>query len=162
MRCAVLLLVLGSFTEAPADEGAKLKDKEQRALQGRWMLISYERDGKKVVPPDDSQLTIDGPTWTVSTSTTRQPGRFRIDPSQSPKALDRIVKLRDLFENDGVTPSREKNQGEKETTTKCIYDVGRDRLDICMASSTREGADDRPKGFRGTVGYTLLVYVRVK
>lgn len=93
-------------------------------LQGTWSLVSAVRDGKDV--PDDevrrTRLIIKGDTFAFpedSTVGTGPSGTFKIDPSQTPKAID-------------ATPASGPHKGE---TWLGIYEIEGDLYKVGFAPS---------------------------
>ena len=73
-------LSAGLFVAADAKDDAVKKDMD--ALQGKWQLVSVERDGKSADVPKDAVRVVKGDTYTV----TPRPGvtiegTFKIDPT---------------------------------------------------------------------------------
>jgi uncharacterized protein (TIGR03067 family) len=143
MRRVLLLLVgvlLGGF--AVAAEGDKDLDK----LQGTWVRVSVERNGK-MVPAEElknSKLTLKGDKYTLEEGKETRSGTFKLDSGKTPKTLDIIS---DAGPNKGKT-------------LKGIYKIEGDTFTYCVAGPDK----DRPTEFSAKEGsgHTLLVNKREK
>jgi uncharacterized protein (TIGR03067 family) len=136
MRCLIALVLL-SWAGAPGLVPAQDDDpvEELERLQGTWRVESMTIDGTKipgdeltgrrVIVIDDRYVVIDG-TRTI------QRGRFRIDPSKTPKRIDTI-------------PADGANAGKVD---KGIYEINGDTLRLCYAPP----GQDRPTEFNAEEG----------
>ena len=134
-------LAVGLLVAGDAKDDAVKKDME--ALQGKWQIVSLERDGKSTDVAKDAVRVIKDDKYTV----TPRPGvtiegTFKIDPSAKPKTID-------------VTPTTGDNKGK---TSLGIYEIDGDALKICWAPSGK----DRPTEFKSPEGSGLFLAVHKK
>jgi uncharacterized protein (TIGR03067 family) len=141
----VLLLAAGVLTAADAKQEAK---QEIEKLQGTWLLVSGERDGKKFTEDEvkGAKLIVKGNTWSIPGSDvgTGQEGTFTVDPTKKPKQTDSTT---------GGGPDKGK-------TWKGIYELKGDTQKVCLAPPGK----DRPKEFSSEPGsgHLLQVWKREK
>jgi uncharacterized protein (TIGR03067 family) len=139
----LLILAIGVLAAtglaAAADAGADVK-KEMKTLEGTWVRVSAETNGKEA-PKEATKgitMTFAGDKFSSKMADTGRviEGTFRIDPSKSPKEYDATA-----------SPAR------KELTTIGIYQFDGDRLKVCYTPeggkrpkefSTKAGTDDHP------------------
>jgi uncharacterized protein (TIGR03067 family) len=130
-----------------ADAGAipdVLGDREAKALEGEWVVVGLEADGRKA-----GAAEINGMRWTfrgAEITATDQDGTgakmaFRLDLGKSPREID-------LTSLDG---------GQKGKVAAGIYRVEGGRLQVCL----RE-AGGRPKEFVSGPGQGLITLERAK
>jgi uncharacterized protein (TIGR03067 family) len=98
-------------------------------------------------------VTIDGDKWTTANIAKTTESTFTIDPTQSPKTMDRIRKAKD--------------KTEKDVVNKCIYKLDGDTLTVCSGRTPRigvavDGTAARPKEFKTVDGGMIVVFKRVK
>jgi uncharacterized protein (TIGR03067 family) len=84
---------------------------ELEALRGIWKPVAIERDGARLTPDMivDNVLTIEGDRFTYTTAGEVHRGTFQVDPSRTPRAIDRTEldgrfkgqTLRGIYELDG-------------------------------------------------------------
>ena len=134
-------LTAGLLVAADAKDNAVKKDMD--ALQGKWQLVSLERDGKSADVPKDAVRVVKGDTYTV----TPRPGvtiegTFKIDPTAKPKAVD-------------ITQTSGENKGK---TSLGIYEIDGDTLKMCWAPPGK----DRPTEFKSAEGSGILLAVQKK
>jgi uncharacterized protein (TIGR03067 family) len=131
---AVALLVGGT-----AAQDAK---EDMKKLEGTWVVVSAERDGKNYDRIKDDQVVFAGDKITIKSKERDQKGTYKLDPSKKPKALDLIS------DNAGDPP------------VHGIYEFKGEELRICFS---RPGKD-RPTAFATQAGseMTLVVMKRVK
>ncbi|MDY3554322.1 TIGR03067 domain-containing protein [Gemmata sp. JC717] len=143
--------VLGART--PAQEKA-VKD-ELAKVQGKWRLVSIERDGKRLGPPAgvEAFVTVKGDQWTV-TVTKRDGGSectIRMDPATDPGTFDLIQ-----------TTKLENGEPFK-IVEKGIYKLEGGTLTVC----TNQGVErydptrPRPTSFQSGGGNSVRVLQRV-
>ena len=148
----VLAALIATMATGADDEKDRAIKQEREKLQGKWRQVSVETNGKvKEIPPDvDVIVTIDGDKWTTENLAGKFESLVKIDPTQNPKALDRIRKGKD---------GKADESGENG-----IYKLDKDTLTICIARSgfggKPEDAKERPKEFKTTEGGTIYVYKR--
>jgi uncharacterized protein (TIGR03067 family) len=128
MKLGMLTLATVGFFLVAADDPKA----EQAKLQGTWLVVAAERNGKKSPAEELKQvkptLTIKGDKLSTSfqnngKEVTDDTGSFKIDPSTKPKSIDLTG-----FPVPGKT-------------FKGIYELDGDMLKICI------GETDRPKEF---------------
>jgi uncharacterized protein (TIGR03067 family) len=128
---AVLLLI--------ADEKTEAEKQEMKNLQGAWVVVSAERDGK---PDDDlkgARFTFEGDAFTRKTSSGTVHGTYRLDPKQSPKET-------------GATFTDGPLKGKK---VFGIYAVDGDTLKLCYS----EPGKNAPLDFTSKAGSGHLLVV---
>jgi len=136
-RLIVFAFILAICATSVADEAKKDLD----ALQGEWVMVGLEVEGKPV-PEEKIQgttLTIKGDKYIVSVKDKKHEITITLDPTTSPKHIDMA------FPNGTDAP----NIG------KGIYKIEGDKLIVCRVQST-DGA--RPTQF-GTFDNTGLFQV---
>ena len=142
-RRALLLVTVGLLlaADAPKDHAGK-KDLEQ--LQGTWLLVSAERDGKKVADDEVKKvkLVVTGNKFCFLSGSevgTSAEGTFTLDATKKPKATDSTA-----------------NAGpDKGKTFFGIYDIEGDTHKVCFAPPGK----DRPKEFATKAGSGHIVQV---
>jgi uncharacterized protein (TIGR03067 family) len=124
-------LAAGLLVAADAKDDAAKKDMD--ALQGKWQLVSLERDGKSVDVPKDAVRVVKGDKYTINPRPgVTIEGTFKIDPTTKPKQVD-------------ATASAGPNKGK---TMMGIYEIDGDTLKICYALPGK----DRPTEFGSKEG----------
>jgi uncharacterized protein (TIGR03067 family) len=147
MRSATLLAALAAALVAAEDDGAK---KELKKFEGTWVMVSGEKEGKKVAPEHvkKSKITWKGPEVHVLTPhQSRAPikGTCTVDPSKRPRHMDWVR-------------SEGPHKGE---TMPAIYEfISEDSYRVCFAPPGKP----RPREFatKPGSGHTLHVWKRVK
>jgi uncharacterized protein (TIGR03067 family) len=145
---AILVLAFGFFIGGGdrSDDAAK---KELATLQGTWVLISAEQDGKKL--PEDAvkktKITFKNDTYVfpdASGIATSQEGIIKVDPSKTPKWME----------------SKATNDAAKGKLSLGIYEIAGDDYKVCFAPPGK----DRPKEFSSKPGsgHILQVWKRAK
>ncbi len=126
-----------------ADDDAVKKEKD--ALQGKWTILSVERDGKAVEMWTDGTRVMEGDTYTLTTKKGDSfKGTFALDPSKTPKGID--------FKPGG---------GQyKDKTLRGIYEIDGDMLKVCFAEPDKP----RPTEFasKADSGLTLAIHKKQK
>jgi uncharacterized protein (TIGR03067 family) len=138
MRTSVALLLVLSLGLALRAADAK---EELDKLQGTWVRVSAEVDGKKV-PADEAKketLVIKGDDYTATVEGKPRKGTLKVDPTRSPKQLDLI-------------PAEGPNKGK---VLPGIYELDGDTFRYCIATK----GDDRPTEFSSKPGSGHRVYV---
>lgn len=130
----VLTAILLIAADGPQDDAVK-KDLEK--LQGTWVLVSAERDGKKLSEEEvkKTKITIKNDTFVFPDASgigTSQKGIIKLFPSKTPKWMD----------------SKATNDKAKEVTSLGIYEFTSDGYKVCFAPPGK----DRPKEFTSTPG----------
>jgi hypothetical protein len=67
------------------DDAARL---DQERLQGTWVLVALERDGKKLEPGIPEQVIFEGNTMTWKNPSSSFAKSFRLNPGGTPKQID--------------------------------------------------------------------------
>jgi len=132
-------------TSGQGTESAAKKDVE--AFQGKWILLSAERNGQKT--PEEEvkklKLTIQASKFILyRDSVAISEGTFRLDPTRKPKEIDETVT---------AGPSKGK-------IYRAIYEIDAEHHKICFAAAGKE----RPTAFSSTPGsgHLLQVWKRQK
>jgi uncharacterized protein (TIGR03067 family) len=145
MRVPVLLMVaLVAVAPARAQDAAK---KEMAQLEGAWSMVSGEangvsmpeatvKTGKRVAQEGETTISFGGQVYFKA--------KFRIDPTQKPKAIDYAMT---------ECPTKGK-------THLGIYELDGDTVKFCFAAPGK----DRPTEFTAKEGtqQTLSVWKRLK
>ncbi len=132
-RYALLVLAVGLLVaaDAPKDDEA---NNELKKLEGTWLVISGEDNGKKLSDETlkNARLTFEGEKHTVKAGDTTYKGTHKLDPTKQPKAID-IMDTEGPFKN---------------KTVLGIYALDGDEFKLCYAAPGK----DRPKDFSGKEG----------
>lgn len=117
-------VVLGLLIAADAKNDAVKKDLEK--LQGNWILISAERDGKKM-PSEEAKtirLTIQGHKFILrKDAVVISEGSFTLDATGKPKKVDEMIK---------AGP----NKGKR---LLAIYEIDDEQQTVCFDLSGKNG-----------------------
>jgi uncharacterized protein (TIGR03067 family) len=145
MHWLVMILVIGLL--APAGKGRE-PDKDVKALEGTWQVESAEMDGQEFSGDDvaDIFLVVEGDRYKeLLKDTVKEEGTIKLDPSQSPRAIDFRITSGD----------------DKGKTQLGIYKLEGNTLTLCVAKPSDK---DRPKEFAGKQGsgHTRMVFKRKK
>jgi uncharacterized protein (TIGR03067 family) len=144
--CCAVGFAASAGAGTQADQKADL-EKEAKKFQGAWTVESSETGGNKV-PADDLKgliVTFEGDKHTVkSGDEVVQVGTQKLDPSQSPKAID-------------VTMTEGPNKGD---VMLGIYEFDGDTLKVCFDPKGKK----RPTEFKSPAGSENFVNIhkRVK
>jgi uncharacterized protein (TIGR03067 family) len=132
--------------DAPKDDATK-KDLEK--LQGTWVLVSAERDGKKLSDDEakKTKITVKSDTFVFPDASgigTSQKGIIKVNPSKTPKWMD----------------SKATNNAAQGELSLGIYEIAGGDYKVCFAPPGK----DRPKEFSSTrgSGHILQVWKREK
>jgi uncharacterized protein (TIGR03067 family) len=138
MRLVAVLIVFSIAGSVPAG-GDKAAKKELKKLEGTWVLVSGEKNGKEL--PEEilknSKLVIAGNKHIVNIGDERFVGTHELDPSEKPKTIDAVDgpdKIKKMFG---------------------IYEVKGDQFKVCFA----EPGKDRPTEFTGKEGSGCFIHV---
>src|SRR5262249_51896610 len=132
----LLLIGLLAISRASAD------DKKDDKLDGKWLVVSIERDGKADDAFKGGMRVIAGGKYTLTDKNGKAtPGTFKVDPSKKPKAID-------------MTPTEGQYKGK---TLLGIYEIDGQTLKICFT----EPGKDRPTEF-ASKGAVLAIHKREK
>lgn len=138
-------VVLAAGLLLAADSKDDIK-KELDPLQGTWVAVSLERDGK-ALPEDQLKIltrTVKGDQYVITRSgETVGKGSFKVDPTKKPKTID-------------ITRDE-----AKDGVILGIYELDGDKYKICYSAP---GSKERPKEFAAKEGSgnTLAVWKRDK
>ena len=140
-RMSLLLAAVCLVAAAPLarDDDAK---KDLDKLQGEWVIVSGERDGMTIPKEalEGIKRTVTGEDFTVSKDgEVLSRGKYKLDPSKKPKAIDAITK----------------NEAGEEVTMQGIYEFEGDTYKVCLAQPGKP----RPTEFKTSEnsGCTLTV-----
>lgn len=138
-----IIVVLGlrgvSMQSNPRPVDLQDVDEEAKKLQGTWGVTSFDVRGKKV-PGNELEgmrLTVkDDEIMLQESERKKEKGRFKLDTSKKPKAMDWTV------------------TGPREQTALCIYELDGNILKLCW----RKPGGNRPTEFTGkdTDGLMIL------
>jgi uncharacterized protein (TIGR03067 family) len=131
VTAAVVLLAAGFCLG-----GDNKKDDKDR-LQGEWVVVSAELDGKETKGLQGRKLVVKGDAWTAPTGTEF---KFKIDAAKSPKRLDLTADL-----------------GGGEQTWPGIYKIEGDTLTFCRSQGP---GGERPTEMKAGPGVALMVFKR--
>ena len=136
-------LTAGLFVTADARDDAVKKDMD--ALQGKWQLVSMQRDGEAVDVSKDAARVIKGDKYEL----TLRPGlsiegTYKIDPTAKPKKMETTASTGPY----------------KDQELLGIYELSGDTLKICYAPPGKE----RPTEFKTKEGsgWILTVHKKMK
>ena len=122
MRLYGLLGLLLIASNAAADVGEDATKKDLAKFEGKWILISAERDGKKT-PQEEAKkttLTIQADQFVLrKDSVIISEGRLTLDPTKSPKEIDEAI-------------TTGPNKGK---TFLAIYEIDDEHHKICFAAA---------------------------
>jgi uncharacterized protein (TIGR03067 family) len=145
MRTPLLLTAILLVAAAPAFVREDEAKKDLNKLQGEWVITSAERDGKTASKEElgDLKRTVKGDDYTVTRDgQVVGKGKYKLDPTQKPKAIDAITK----------------NQDGEDVTLLGIYEFDGDSYKVCFAMA----GQPRPKEFKTTEGSGLTLTVSKK
>jgi uncharacterized protein (TIGR03067 family) len=141
---ALLIGLLPIAAASPQEETIK---KEVKDLQGTWVVIGAEQDGKPLDRIKGGKMLIKDENFTINTkSGTEMKGDLRIDPSKKPKTMD-------LVHQEGLL---------RDKTWQAIYSLEGDELKICYVDP--DAKKDRPGEFTAEAdsGRLLVILKREK
>jgi len=120
--------------------------KDVKTLDGTWVLVSGEDDGKKLSDEalKNARLTFEGDKHTVKIDDTTFTGTHKLDPTNKPRTID-------ISDTDGPFKGK---------TVLGIYELDGNEFKICYAPPGK----DRPKDFsaKAGTGYRYHVWKREK
>jgi len=132
-----------------AATGAPDVTDDAKALQGLWLRVELESDGKRLIKDEiwggPLQMFVKGAEMWIGKDASKEIGRhktFKFDSAKSPKQLD-------LTSHDGQ---------ENGQTAAAIYKLEDGRLTICMPYFTTDPST-RPTEFKTKPGDTLMILV---
>lgn len=145
MKLHYLLMLLAASligADQAQDEAAK---KETQKLQGTWVMLSYEDDGKLDPQFKEARQVFEGDKYEVKAGDkTLRKGSFVLDPTQKPAAID-------------LLPAIGPYKGKR---LLGIYVLEGESLKTCFGDPGK----DRPKKFDSAAGtdQSQVVYKRAK
>jgi uncharacterized protein (TIGR03067 family) len=145
-RHARMLLAVGLLMAAAARQ-ARATDKDVDGIQGAWVPLSIQIDGRQLDKDElgEIKMRIKGNRYTVTNGTqVADQGSFKLDATRKPRAIDTM-------------PGQGPDKGK---TMPGIYELSGDTLKICVAVPGKE----RPGEFASKAGSDQVLYVlkRVK
>ena len=139
-RCLVMVLTVGFLVGADSPKKEAIK-KELARLQGTWVAISVEENGRSLRPRlvrrAHITLTIAGNKFAFRSPRGDADGTLKIDPTQKPKWMDTVTE-------------------DKDKIRLGIYQLQGDTLTLC-------GGKERPTAFKSSRnGPKVIVLQREK
>ncbi len=136
LLCAVALTLAASAT---AGDAAK---KEQDRLQGTWVVVAAEREGRPLDRIKGGKLIVTGSNFTIETASgATLKGDLMLDPAKKPRQMD-------LTHTAGAL---------RDQTWKAIHQLDGDDLKICYAEA--DSGKDRPTEFTTAQGSGRLLTI---
>jgi uncharacterized protein (TIGR03067 family) len=133
--------------EIPWDLQSDPVEADSKKLQGTWRMVAGENEGKSVAPEEVKDYRIifekNGFTMTKEGEESKFKGTFQLDPFQKP----RTINLR-------VTESP--NSGERGKVSLGIYQLKKDRLELCLGEP---GLEPRPHEFTTKEGSKTIFFI---
>jgi uncharacterized protein (TIGR03067 family) len=142
MHLGVLLLANLLLVNAPAPDPETPGEKDQKLIQGTWLLVTAEENGKpsgkdtkgvKLIVKDDTLKIVEPGGKEEPTL------KFKLDASKKPRHIDLIVRP------EGTLPG--------------IYSVTAEELKICFMKGEK---GPRPTELSSKGGFTLLTFKKMK
>lgn len=139
----LLGLAAGLLIAGEAPKGGPA-GKDLEALRGTWVLVSAERDGKKLAEAEvrKTRITFDRDRFTFPNAAgigTSQTGAIEIDPGKTPKQMD----------------STSTTDGAKGEISLGIYELSGDDYKVCFAPPGKA----RPTEFASAPGTGVILQV---
>ena len=128
MKSILLMLPLCGLVIAAASQ-AQEADKDKKALQGTWIVVSAAFNDKPVASSKGDKFTFQGDKLIIENKVKKtDPVTFKLDASKTPKQID----------------------FDEKTPSIGIYQFEKDLLWICYGSK-------RPDGFKSSTGLLLVL-----
>ena len=144
MRQLLACVVIGLFLGADAPKDDVKKDKEK--LQGTWKAVAAQQRGETQDDAEEHRLIFSGDEFSIKKGDeTIIKGKFKIDPSKKPKAIDMEI-------TEGAKDGHIGKSGVG------IYALEGDTLKWCV---NEPGETERPKEFSAPTG-TKFMFVTFK
>ncbi len=124
--CSLMIITPSTFAVNEKDNAIQ---EELKKLEGKWMVLTIEADGKPILEKDKQQtITITGSKFAGFGPEMT----FTIDPSRKPKHLTLLAKLKD-----------------GDVTINSIYELSKDQLifAIPLVEKGKGRENTRPEGF---------------
>jgi uncharacterized protein (TIGR03067 family) len=139
-RVVLALTVVGLLAGLGAAGTAGEKKKDEDVIQGTWLPVSGEKEGKQAPEDELKEVKVtfapDG-KLKVNAKGKDMEGTYKLDPSKKPRHIDLTV-----------------DEGGKELSLKGIYELKKDSLKVCVA----EPGGERPTEFATKEGVqTMLI-----
>ena len=149
-KSALLLVAVSLLIAADKRKETDAEKKEQKELQGVWLLVSSETNGKPM-PAKEVKTTklifFSGNKYNYKQAGGTRLGTIRLDPEAKPKTMEIVAQQ---------LISAEKY--EKGNYYSCIYEIDGDQLKICLALP----GSPKPTEFASTGGKCVQVWKREK
>ena len=131
-RFLIFALLVPTFGIATS-QGQDSIDKEKKALQGSWVVVSAEVLGMPLTSAKGQKFTFAGEKFTLDTKDKKRKGEgvFKLDPSRKPKQIDL-------------------DDSKKKTSMKGIYEIKGDEMRLCYG-------EKRPGEFKSGGGLLFLL-----
>lgn len=137
MNSLSLAFLIGGWIATATGVPPDAAQKELQRFQGTWQAVSVRNPDGRPATPDELahiRLIVDGNTFTLQGKEFAITGRFTIDPSRSPRAID-------------VTLDRK--EGEPPVKLLGIYRIDGDVRKSCFAMPEQERPRDFPESPKG-------------
>jgi len=136
---AAFLLGLVCTLPAVAEDAVQ---KDQKQLQGTWLVTGAEKDGQAFDRIKGGKLTVKDSNFTIVTAGgVELKGDLRLDPAKKPRQLD-------LAHQEGLL---------RDKTWEGIYDLDGDDLKLCYAEA--DSGKPRPSEFKTEPDSRLLLVI---
>jgi uncharacterized protein (TIGR03067 family) len=145
MNC-IACLTLATLVVAAGRPAVEPK-KDLDRFQGNWNVLAVEVEGKRLSAEQTMswKVRFEGDKYSLQSGKEKIEGTFRLNPTQSPKAID----------------ATRASGADKGKTLRGIYRLSGDRLLMCLGAA---GGKKRPTSFitQSRSGFRLYVLERAK